>query len=98
MRDVFRHGRRFGCRGAKLFVKDNDLSYSRICFTFSHGFGNAVRRNRAKRLSREAYRLLQPGFSGGYDLILQIFPETKAVLSDRTEQLRFLFKKAGLLK
>jgi hypothetical protein len=33
----------------------------------------------------------------GYDLILLIFPETEAALSDRVKQLDSLFYKAGLL-
>jgi hypothetical protein len=36
--------------------------------------------------------------SGGYDLILLVYPESAAVLSDRTAQLESLFLKAGLLK
>jgi hypothetical protein len=34
----------------------------------------------------------------GYDLVLLIYPEAKAVLADRTKQLETLFNKAGLLK
>jgi ribonuclease P protein component len=76
----------------------NDLPRSRICFTFSRGFGNAVQRNRAKRLGREAFRLLRPRLSPGCDLILLIYPETEMALSRRSGQLEFLFTKAGLLK
>ena len=98
IREVFSRGRRFGCRGAKLFVLKNSLSNNRICFTFSRGFGNAVQRNRARRLGREAYRLLRPRLLGGNDLVFLVYPETDAALSVRSEQLRFLFTKAGLLK
>jgi len=81
----------------------NDLPHNRICFTFSRGFGNAVARNRARRLGREAFRLLRPSLCGGYDLILLVYPETERLfkpvaLSDRVKQLEFLFNKAGLLK
>lgn len=95
---VFNRGKRLGCQGAKLFVLKNSLAYSRICFTLSRGFGNAVKRNRARRLGREAYRLLRPRLHGGYDLILLVFPETRASLSTRIRQLEFLCSKAGLLK
>ena len=104
IREVFGRGRRFGCRsgdgGAKLFVLKNSLPRNRICFTFSRGFGNAVERNRARRLGREAYRRLRPRLAAGFDLILLVYsggdiPET---LAFRTEQLEFLFTKAGLLK
>ena len=63
---------------------------------------NAVARNRARRLGREAYRLLSPRLSGCHDLILLVYPETELkknmALSDRTGQLEFLFSRAGLLK
>ena len=99
---VFNRGTNCGCHGAKLFVLPNNLTHNRICFTFSRGFGNAVKRNRARRLGREAYRFLRPRLRGGYDLILMVFPETKkpAVAPDlaaRKKQLEFLFSKAGLL-
>ena len=112
---VFSRGRRFTCSSAgcrngscnsvKLFVLKNNLGINRICFTFSRGFGNAVKRNHAKRLGREAFRLLRPRLYGGYDLILLVFPETnpqiknlRPSLSARTRQLEFLFSKAGILK
>jgi len=67
------------------------------------GYGNAVSRNRAKRLGREAYRLMKNRLSGGYDLILLVSSETEqnrseSALSYRTWQLETLFLKAGLLK
>jgi len=100
---VFKRGKNFGCNGAKLFVLRNNLFHNRICFTFSRGFGNAVKRNRSRRLSREAYRLLRGRLQGGHDLILLVFPETAKPetapgLSARQRQLEFLFSKAGLLK
>jgi len=95
---VFKRGKRFGCQGAKLLMLKNSLAYNRICFTLSRGFGNAVQRNRARRLGREAYRLLRPRLHGGYDLILLVFPETQATLSTRIRQLEFLFSKAGLFE
>jgi ribonuclease P protein component len=116
IREVFSRGRRFGCRsaggsGVKLFVLQNGLSGNRICFTFSRGYGNAVERNRARRLGREAYRHLRPRLAGGYDLVLLAYPEQplsaqtdvaaisrKNGFALRTEQFAFLFTKAGLLR
>jgi len=84
------------------------LPHNRICFTFPRGFGNAVARNRARRLGREAFRLLNSRLSnnrllgsplcGGNDLILLVYQETDMALSDRLKQLESLFNKAGLLK
>ena len=100
---VFSRGKNYGCQGTKLFLLKNNLIHNRICFTLSRGFGNAVSRNRARRLGREAYRLLQPRLQGGYDLILLVYPVTAEPpvtpgLKTRTRQLENLFSKAGLLK
>jgi len=100
IREVFKKGKRIGCRGAKLFVLENGLSRNRICFTFSRGFAGAVKRNRARRLGREAYRMLKHRLGQGYDLVLLVYPETEdaAGLADRSGQLRYLFAKAGLTR
>ncbi|MDR0455380.1 MAG: ribonuclease P protein component [Treponema sp.] len=97
IREVFDKGKRTGCRGAKLFVLKNNLCRSRICFTFSRGFGTAVERNRARRLGREAYRHLKPRLRCGYDLILLVYPEDSQTFAGRMEQLEYLFTRAGLL-
>ncbi|MCL2442366.1 MAG: ribonuclease P protein component [Treponema sp.] len=100
MRAVFDSGKQFGCRGAKLFILKNNLSYSRICFTFTKSFGSAVARNRDKRLSREAYRHIKGCLAGGYDFILLIYsgPGEVITLEKRAKQLEYLFNKAGLFK
>jgi len=77
IREVFGNGKRYGCQGAKLFVLKNDQPYNRICFSLSKGYGNAVSRNRAKRLGREAYRLMKNRLLGGHDLILLFYPKTE---------------------
>jgi ribonuclease P protein component len=71
---VFKKGRSVTCQGAKLFYLENGLSHNRIVFTFGRKYGNAVQRNRARRLGREAYRLLKGGVKTGYDLVLLAYP------------------------
>jgi ribonuclease P protein component len=79
-------------------VLENNLLRNRICFSFSRGFGNAVERNHARRLEREAYRNLKPRLRRGYDLILLAYPEEPApVFAERIKQLEHLLTKAGLL-
>ena len=102
IKEVFKRGRRVGCRGAKLFVLENGLPRNRICFTFSRGFAGAVERNRARRLGREAYRSLKPRLGCGYDLVFLVYPEDASApvvtgFADRLEQLGYLFAKAGLI-
>lgn len=53
------------CRG-----EGPETSPTRLGFTAGRSIGSAVRRNRAKRLLREAMRGLAPRVAPGWDLIL----------------------------
>jgi len=99
IREVFNQRKVVSCLGAKLFLLQNGLEYNRIAFTFSRKFGNAVERNFSRRLSREVYRLLRNELRKGYDLVFLVYPDRipgKASFSDRMNQMRNLFSKAGL--
>jgi ribonuclease P protein component len=96
IRAVFKEGRISACFGAKLFVLKNTVGHTRIAFTFSRKFGNAVERNRCRRVGREAYRHLQRDVKQGFDLALLVYPVGKDAFPDRMEQLRRLFSKANL--
>lgn len=54
---VFHEGKVIKNEFVVLYVIRNDLPHSRIGLVVSKKVGNAVRRNRAKRLLREVYRL-----------------------------------------
>jgi ribonuclease P protein component len=95
IRQVFRRRKAVSCEGAKLFFIENGLGYNRIAFTFARKFGNAVHRNRARRVGREAYRHLRHGLRQGYDLVLLVYPG-KDSFSERLEELRLLFDRAHL--
>lgn len=71
---VFKKGRSVTCAGAKLLYRSNGLPHNRIVVTFSRKFGNAVERNRSRRLAKEAYRLLRGGLKTGFDLALLFYP------------------------
>jgi ribonuclease P protein component len=53
----------------------NGRAISRFGITASKAIGNAVRRNKAKRLLREAIRELLPSVSDGWDAILIARPK-----------------------
>jgi ribonuclease P protein component len=80
-----------------LFFLENGLSHNRIAFTFARKYGNAVERNRARRLGREAYRYMRNGLKPGFDLVLLVYPG-KDTLAGRKGQLGMLFSKAGFYR
>jgi len=53
-----------------IFALPNDLGYLRLGLSVSRKVGNAVVRNRFRRLFREAFRLTRPELPTGLDLIL----------------------------
>jgi ribonuclease P protein component len=73
----------------------NGLAYNRIAFTSVRKFGNAVQRNRARRVGREAYRHIRNELKTGYDVVLLVYPGEDSFVR-RMEQLRALIFRAGL--
>ncbi len=56
---VFQAGRRLFAHGLVLYVAESPTGVARLGLVTSRKFGDAVRRNRARRLLREAFRLSQ---------------------------------------
>ena len=52
-----------------LYYRKNRFSYNRLGITVSTKVGNAVIRNRIRRLLKENYRILK-GISTGYDIVI----------------------------
>jgi ribonuclease P protein component len=65
-----------------VYAKPNDLGHPRLGLSVSRKVGNAVRRNRIRRLLREAMRLMQHDFAAGYDLVIVVRPPEPLMLAD----------------
>jgi ribonuclease P protein component len=57
-------------RLATIVARPNSLAFSRMGVGISKRHGNAVQRNRIKRLCREAMRLSRPELPPGWDFML----------------------------
>ncbi len=67
---VFDKGRKYGNNQLKIYATFNDASVSRLGLIVGKKFGNAPRRNRFKRIVREAYRLNKRLLGNSVDIIV----------------------------
>lgn len=65
-----------------IFALPNDLGHGRLGLSVSRRVGNAPRRNRVKRLLRDAFRMLQHDFPCGYDLVVVVRPHEPLILAE----------------
>ena len=94
-----KNGHKFVHPLAILIYCENDKEDIRFAFPASKKTGNAVKRNRARRLLREAVRLQLPSLKIGYDCLLIVRNRTsKASFNEVSEAVESLFKRARLKK
>ena len=67
------------------FSLPNALGHPRMGISISRKVGTAVRRNRIKRLMREAFRLRDRELPRGYDLVIVVRPHVPLKLSGYRE-------------
>ncbi len=68
-KNVFNKGKNVRSKYVICLYKKNNLEYNRIAFIASKKVGNAVMRNRARRLMKESYRMLDFSAVVGCDII-----------------------------
>ncbi len=89
---VFKRGERINFPEFNLVFARNNLDISRMGVGVGKRFGNAVKRNRAKRLCRELFRLNKYKIPKGIDLI---FLPKKAILESSWQELNGRIEEAG---
>ena len=65
-----------------VYGMPNRRDYPRLGMSVSRKVGTAVRRNRIRRLLREAFRLMQHDLPRGYDLVVVVRPHEPLMLAE----------------
>jgi ribonuclease P protein component len=65
-----------------IYAKPNDLAHPRVGLSVSRSVGTAPRRNKIKRLIREAFRLMQHDLPRGYDMLIVVRPHEPMILAE----------------
>ncbi len=98
-RRAYTKGKSFVGPFAVSYVRKNKLQVTRVGFTTSKKIGNAVLRNRSRRVLREAYRQLAPRVKPGFDLVFVARGRTpRAKSTEVGKQLEKHLLSAGVLK
>jgi ribonuclease P protein component len=77
-----------------IYSLPSELGHSRLGISISRRVGTAVRRNRIKRLLREAFRLNQSDMARGYDLVIVVRPHETLPLADYEKLLTALVQRS----
>jgi ribonuclease P protein component len=70
-----------------IYARPNGKDHLRLGFSTSRKVGIAVKRNRIRRLLREAFRLSHDDFPSGYDVLIVVKPHEPLKLDEYKELL-----------
>lgn len=98
-RRIYARGKSYVSPLVVVYALKNRTKNVRVGITTSKKVGNAVQRNRSRRVIREAFRALAPRVRPGFDLVLVARGKTPYVKStDVRRQLERQLQAAGLLQ
>lgn len=98
---VLSKGQYFRGKIITIYVKKNNLNRNVIGIAINTKLGKAVKRNNAKRLIRENYRLIKDDLVSGNSIVFlwnKNFDIEKADFFEIKNEMNYLFKKAELFK
>ncbi len=87
---LYKKGNFVACPFLTAYFLKNNLSQNRIGITTGKKVGNAVKRNRARRIIRAAYRLNEINFPIGYDIV---FVAREDIVDKKTGDIEKFFRK-----
>lgn len=79
----------------RVWVTRNELDHARFGVSVGRRHGNAVRRNRLKRVTREAFRLALDEFPPNVDIICIPRCQVELTCADCTRSMTRLVRKAA---
>lgn len=99
-RRIYRTGKAVPGKYLVVFKRENGIAITRFGFSISKKIGNAVVRNRRKRLLREISRKYEGSIKRGFDIIVVARVSVDKDLSFRELERDYvrLLKKGGLLE
>ena len=99
--NIYKRGKSKGDRYVVLFYRKNRLPYSRYAFLASKKVGNSVKRNRARRLMKESFRLSDVKLKNGYDYIIiarKNIAGADVKCKDVKKSLESVFRRTGVIQ
>ncbi|MEG1835857.1 MAG: ribonuclease P protein component [Oscillospiraceae bacterium] len=98
-RRLYGRGKSYTNPALVIYFQRNRAGICRIGITVSKKIGNAVQRNRSKRVIRAAFRNLEPQIQGNWDFVFVARSKTKYLKSTEIEKVMLeQFQKAGAIK
>lgn len=97
-RRVYGKGKSFQGPALVSYVLKNRAGICRIGITTSKKIGNAVERNRSRRVIRAAYGMIEDKIHGNYDFVFVARSRTKYIKSTRLAEMMLLqLTQAGVI-